>query len=187
MSIEDEFHRVCDKAKKLKYPDDWLLVSAFIADRIAGGKLAIVGGLVVGVYTRGQYITGDVDASSPVADDVKQKLLKLGFEREGRHLIYPELNYLLEIPSSWIGRQKVVPVEIGGYKVDLLSPEDIIVDRLCAYKFWKSQTDFSQAAMVLAAQRERIDEKYLQARAREEEVEDAYKKLKSKLEKAGAL
>lgn len=187
MSIEDEFRRVCEKAKKLKYPDDWLLISAFIADRVAGGKFTLVGGIVVGVYTRGRYITGDVDASSQIADDVIQKLLKLGFERVGRHLIYPKLNYLLEIPSSWLGKRKVLPVEIGGYKVDLLSPEDIIIDRLCAYKFWKSQTDFGQAAMVFAAQQERIDEKYLQARARGEGVEDAYKKLKSELIKLKAI
>lgn len=183
MSIEEEFRQVCEKAKKLKCPDDWLLISAFIADKIAGGKLVLVGDIVVGIYTRGQYITGDVDASCTVADEVKQKLLKLGFERVGRHLVYPELNYLLEMPSSWLGKRKVVPVEVGDYKVDLLSPEDIIVDRLCAYKFWKSQTDFSQAAMVFAAQQERIDENYLQARAREEGVEDAYKKLKSELRK----
>jgi hypothetical protein len=74
-------------------------------------------------------------------------------------------------------------VEIGGYKIDLLSPEDLIVDRLCAYKFWKSQTDFTQAALVLAAQRERVNVEYLQTRAREEGVEDVYKELEKKLKK----
>ena len=183
MSVKEEFSAIREKVKKLKYPDDWLLLSAFISTRLARGKLMLVGGFAVGVYTRGQYITGDIDAACPIPDEVKTKLLKIGFEPVGRHLAYPELNYMIEIPTGWIGKRKVVPVEIGGYKVDLLSPEDLIVDRLCAYKFWESQTDFVQAAMVLAAQRERIDENYLQMRAREEDVEDAYKKLEAELRK----
>ena len=187
MSVKEEFIRVCKRAKKLRYPDDWLLLSAFIATKVADGKLVLVGGFPVGVYTRGQYITADVDASSPIAEDVKRKLLKLGFKQIGRHLAYSELNYVIEIPSGWIGKRKVLPVEIGGYKIDLLSPEDLIVDRLCAYKFWKSQTDFTQAALVFAAQRERIDGNYLQTRAREDGVEDAYKKLKKEMKKLGQL
>jgi len=183
MSIREEFDRVCERAKKLRYPDDWLLLSAFIATKVAGGKLVLVGGFPVGVYTRGQYITADVDASSPIAEEVKRGLLGLGFEQIGRHLAYPELNYVIEIPSSWVGKRKVVPVEIGGYRVDILSPEDLIVDRLCAYKFWESQTDFTQAALVLAAQRERIDGDYLRSRAREEGVEDVYKKLEKELKR----
>lgn len=183
MSVKEEFARVCKQAKKLKYPDDWLLLSAFIATKVAGGKLVLVGGFPVGVYTRGQYITADVDASSPIAEEIKRKLLRLGFKQIGRHLAYPELNYVIQIPSEWIGKRKVLPVEIKGYKIDLLSPEDLIVDRLCAYKFWKSQTDFTQAALVLAAQRERVDVEYLQTRAREEGVEDVYKELEKKLKK----
>ncbi len=183
MSIEKEFNAVREKAKKLKYPDDWLLLSAFISTKLARGKLVLVGGFAVGVYTRGQYITGDIDAACPISDEVEGKLRKLGFEKVGRHLAYPELNYMIEIPTGWIGKRKVLPVKIASYKVDLISPEDLIVDRLCAYKFWESQTDFAQAAMVLAAQRERIDENYLQMRAREEGVEDAYKKLEAELRK----
>lgn len=183
MSIKKEFDTIREKVKKLKYPDDWLLLSAFISTKLARGEFILVGGFAVGVYTRGQYITGDIDAACPISDEVKAKLRRLGFEKVGRHLAYPELNYMIEIPTGWIGKRKVVPVKIASYKVDIISPEDLIVDRLCAYKFWESQTDFAQAAMVLAAQRERVDEDYLRMRAREEDVEDAYKKLKEELEK----
>lgn len=183
MSIKEEFDEVCEKARKLKYPDDWLLLSAFIATKLARGKLVLVGGFAVGVYTRGQYITGDVDTACTISDEVKAKLRKLGFKQVGRHLAYPELNYMIEIPTGWIGKRKVVPIRIAGYEVDIISPEDLIVDRLCAYKFWESQTDFAQAAMILAAQRERVDKAYLRMRAREDGVEDSYRKLEKELRK----
>lgn len=183
MSIKKEFEAVVEKAKRLKYPDDWLLLSAFISTKLASGKLVLLGGFAVGVYTRGQYITGDVDALCPTSVELKNKLRKLGFEQVGRHLAYPDLNYMIEIPTGWIGRRKVLPLRIAEYEINLISPEDLIVDRLSAYKFWDSQTDFTQAAMVFAAQRERIDNDYLRMRAREEDVMDAYKKLITELRK----
>jgi len=50
--------------------------------------------------------------------------------------------------------------------------EDLIIDRLCACKFWDSVYDCGQAKMLARAYKKKLDKNYLQDRAKEEEVTD---------------
>jgi hypothetical protein len=55
--------------------------------------------------------------------------------------------------------------------------EDMIVDRLAAWQFWRSTTDGASAFLIWKAQRERLDLKRLESLGRRRKVESAYKKL----------
>ena len=48
----------------------------------------------------------------------------------------------VEFPGSAIQpHEKTAMLDLGGFSVLTLSPEDMIIDRLAAWQFWNSTTD----------------------------------------------
>src|SRR2546422_1048270 len=84
--------------------------------------------------------------------------------------------------SRFRNAQSVVPrprnfekariIHAGPYQVRIVGVEDLIIDRLAAAKFWKSQVDLEQAKALWKGFRKQIDLQYLRRTAREEKVED---------------
>ena len=58
-----------------------------------------------------------------------------------------------------------------------LSPEDMIVDRLAAWQFWRSTTDGASALLVWRAQEKRLDRTRLAALADIRGVQSALARL----------
>jgi len=56
--------------------------------------------------------------------------------------------------------------------VKVVGVEDLIIDRLAAAKFWRSERDAEQASALFQGFMDRLDIEYLRRRAREENVED---------------
>ncbi len=54
----------------------------------------------------------------------------------------------------------------------MISVEDLIIDRLCGCKFWKSEYDCEHAGMLFASYKTKLDMEYLKERARAEDVSD---------------
>ena len=133
----------------------------------------VVGGHAVEYYTAGDYATVDIDlagASEPVAE----VLGAWGFSREGRHWLDESLRLLIEVPGSRPGPEElahVVAVRIAFVTVYVLGIEDVVVDRLCAAKFWDDADSALWAGTMLSVARE-LDVGYLRRRAREEDVLD---------------
>lgn len=137
----------------------------------------LVGGGLVELLTEGTYVTGDLDVvGNP--DTIGSLLEGAGFERTGRHFLDEELGLTVEIVSPALdpGRQ-TERIRWRGFTLVVLSLEDLIVDRLCAAKFWGSDTDREQASIVLEAHRERVDDERLRERAEEEQVLDLLEEL----------
>lgn len=140
-------------------------------------RAVLVGGALVEFYTRGAYVTGDVDLIGE-KDAVRRLLAPAGFQEEGRYFFRDDLGIVAEVPSSTRrASETVVESEFEGYRVPMVSVEDAIVDRLLAAKYWRSPTDWEQSILLFRAQRNAIDADVLRKKARVNEVEDKVDEL----------
>ena len=81
----------------------------------------------------------------------------------------------MQIVSSYPSYvEKARTISINGYKVSVVGVEYLIVDRLVAAKYWRSnpKLDVEQAYVLLNEFRKGLDQKYLERRASEEKVAD---------------
>jgi len=142
----------------------------------------LVGGAAVSFYTAGNYATADIDLCydsiflSPV-------LLENGFRKEGRYWINEKLKIILECPGSETP-EKINCVELSnGDRVFVSSLEDMIIDRLCGFKFWEYVLDGEWARIMLSSETSQVslDFEYLEKRAVHEDVLDVLNRFKAEL------
>jgi hypothetical protein len=154
-------------------------VAAWIQSLYPSAPPILVGGAAVELYTGGAYTTGDLDFVGSVPATVSKALEEAGFRREGRHWIHEKEELFVEFPGSQIGAdERTAVLDVGGTAVLTLSPEDMIVDRLAAWQFWRSTTDGASAFLIWKAQKDRLDLKRLQSLAQRRKVEKGYEKLR---------
>ncbi len=138
----------------------------------------LVGGAAVELYTGGAYTTGDFDFVGDVSESVGRDLEKAGFKREGRHWVHAEAELFVEFPGSAIQEhERTAMLDLEGVSVLTLSPEDIIIDRLAAWQFWRSTTDGASAFLIWMAQQERLNRKRLAILAEMRGVQRALSRL----------
>jgi hypothetical protein len=147
--------------------------------RRGGERPIIVGGEAVELYTQGRYTTGDIDLKGrkEVLEDV---LAEWGFIKEGR--VWASKEYSLYV--DWLGssldegaeaerRTNIIALDEEN-EIRVVSFEDLIVDRLCAAKYWNDQDSLVWARTLLEVVRRAggPDSQYLTARAEQEKVTD---------------
>lgn len=134
----------------------------------------LVGGAAVEIFTGGAYTTGNLDFVGSVPKSIEAVLESNGFKKAGRHWIHREGQVFLEFPGSSLGAgERHVRYTAFGHDVDLVSIEDLLVDRLGAWEDWKSGIDGANAFVLYRTCRDEIDHVRLQARAEEEGFETA--------------
>lgn len=151
-----------------------LAIAAVLGDalRPLGAELIVVGGAAVEIYTHGGYSTDDLDLVGPSGPAVSAVLESLGFRRLGKDFIHDALHLYVEFPSATLApNMRSAVLRTGKRTVTLVSREDLIIDRLCAYKFWRSAIDGVNALLLL--EDGRLDETHLHLRAAQEDVADA--------------
>ena len=115
-----------------------------------GQEPILVGGAAVEFYTHGAYTTRDIDMVAPGGPKLIDIMTRLGFDRMGKDFIHRTLNIYIEFPSAFLSQGETASIiEIDGIKLEIISIEDLIVDRLCAYKFWKSGIDGVNAMILM--------------------------------------
>lgn len=134
----------------------------------------LIGGSAVELYTLGAYTSGDLDFAGEVPPDVARALATAGFVKQGRHWIHEKGRVLLEFP----GRRSNDPegareIEAAGARVLVLAPEDLLVDRLAAWKFWRSEVDAVNALLIWWSCGKRLRRHRLDRLASSEDVSDA--------------
>lgn len=141
----------------------------------------IVGGQAVEFYTSGGYSTLDIDilCELPISE-IDSVLKPLGFEREGKYWTYPGSKLAIEVPSgplagSW---DRVTEVTIEGLEAYIIGIEDIIVDRLNRYKYWREFDDEEWIIGMIYVNYEDIYWDYLYKKAGEEGTTDELKRFK---------
>lgn len=148
-----------------------------------GHRPILVGGAAVAYYTQGAYVTADIDFVTPHSQALIKRMQDLGFEKFGKDFVHPELDFYVEFPGSELGPTEAFQVsEFTKVPVRVISLEDLIVDRLCAFKFWHSALDGVNALLLL--EQEGFEETRLISRAKEEKVLDALKDLRVFYEKS---
>jgi len=139
----------------------------------------LVGGAAVEVFTGGAYTTGDLDFVGAVPALVRTTLEANGFKRKGRHWIHEGAEIFLEFPGEALDpKEKSIRHEAFGFDLVLVSLEDLLVDRLGAWAYWKSGVDGANAYMLYRICREQIDDDRLTNRAREAGFESALAALR---------
>ena len=142
-----------------------------------GRRAVLVGGALVSFYTNGAYTTADVDLVGD-REAVASLLRGAGFEESGRYFADKTLGLVVEVPGAVLRpTETVLMATVEGYAVPLLAPEDALVDRLLAAKYWKSVTDWEQAILLWATLRDRFEAADLRRKAEANEVADLLDEL----------
>lgn len=141
----------------------------------------IVGGEAVEIYTNGQYTTGDIDIKGNLSC-IAEILEDAGFHRNHGVFYHSELDLAID----WLGgnleqgeeaENRAINIKVREkLYIRVISVEDLIVDRLCAAKFWADK-ESEQWAKILWEVKSDLDMGYLLKRASEEDVEDITKEL----------
>jgi len=160
-----------------------MLLLGYVSERMARRKASVflVGGQAVETYTGGVFTTGDIDITTTDTRGTEALLEKLSFVKEGMIWVSVRLGMAVHLVASYPRRSiRHRTFEVDGYLVKVVGVEDLIVDRLCAAKFWRSERDAEQAKALIEVFRESIDDGYLEELARAENVYDSLSQAKSR-------
>jgi hypothetical protein len=122
----------------------------------------VVGGLAVAYWTKGSYLTHDIDVLMPASPRVDERMAALGFEKEGRFWTLPGSDIVFEAPGSALDpgdEQQEVELRSGRH-LALVRVEDLLVHRLEQLLASPSTDTLQQAITLLKApglNRERLD------------------------------
>lgn len=140
----------------------------------------LVGGAAVELYTGGAYVTGDLDFVGYMTDSVAERLQEEGFRRKGRHWVHEKGGVFIEIPAHSFDRVvRVDSFRLGERMIRILSPEDMLVDRLAAWRFWKSSLSGVNAYLIWRERGDELDLEWLARLAKLEHLEEALESLEN--------
>lgn len=163
-----------------------LILAAWLNAALAaiGGRVVVVGGSALEFYTQGEYATADLDLVSVDRVLIGQRLEELAFVHSGRYWVADELNLVVEVPDDTLkvggtpgDWERVTSVEVPGIgAATIIGPEDLLVDRLLAARYWNDQASLHWARALLRywgaepTEALMLDRAYLEALARREGV-----------------
>jgi len=147
----------------------------------------IIGGCALSYYSREVYFTSDIDLAYADREALDSVLKSIVFEKKGRYWINEELKMAVEAPASILIEEEapMETVEIGeGLQCIIIGIEDLIIDRLNAYKHWKSEIDGEMVELLMNRYFDEIDWSYLEKKASkpENDILVELKDLKSKVQ-----
>jgi hypothetical protein len=151
------------------------------------GRVVIVGGFAVELYSGGVYRTGDIDfvIHTTRPEEAYRIFIELaaaaGWRKVSRVYEGPGALYLDLVGYLYTGRVK--KFYVCGSKVYVQSPEDAVVSSLNACVYWDSPADCERAASILAAQWSYIDWTYLRELAERDGVVKKLEELIGKIQR----
>jgi hypothetical protein len=128
--------------------------------REAGVTVTLTGGGCVTIWSRGKYVSYDLDFIEEGIvrrKTIRDALAPLGFQEKGRHFVHPRAKFFVEFPNGplMVGAQRIEQVALRETSVGslrLLSPTDSVKDRLAAFFHWNDRQSMEQAVLVAQAQ-----------------------------------
>ena len=155
------------------------LAAAVIQDafRRAGLSATLVGGGAIEFYSPGGYVTGDLDfiVETYARERVDAVLTLLGLEQRGRHWVRGDL--FVEVPGSWLS-DPADEFPVGPFLLRVIRKEYLVGERIVGFRHWKSWAYGQQAAQMIAAFGDELDESVVRAWLKREGAEDAFDLLK---------
>jgi hypothetical protein len=175
MDFLENLSKELDNAAQLKDPvERSMTIASILAEalRSIGRDPVLVGGAAVEFYTQGGYSTADIDMVAEGGSDLFRVMSALGFERFGKDFKDIKRAIYVEFPGSSLkASERVDTIAVGRRTLRVISIEDLIVDRLNAYKFWRSGIDGLNTLLLL--EMGAPNQARLLQRARQEDVADA--------------
>ena len=167
-------------------------LAAYVQSHLREKGIIVIlsGGAVVGIYSKGQYVSKDIDlVNAQFASDerIEQAMQELGFQRvgkHGRHFEHPESEQVVEFPPGplTLGDAKVEELNeiqfITG-RLSTLTPTDCVKDRLAHFYYWKDLQCLKQAIMV--AREHSVDLESIKEWSKKEGMESKYKEFFERL------
>jgi hypothetical protein len=147
----------------------------------------VIGGLALSYYTREVYFTADIDLAYSDREALDEVLTEIDFEKKGRYWVNEDLKIAVEVPVGVLVEENA-PLEIVDLGPELqckiIGIEDLIIDRLNACKYWKSEIDCEMAELLVVRYLKELDWDYLEEKARKPENDLIQKldELKTKAE-----
>lgn len=128
----------------------------------------VIGGCALSYYSREVYFTSDIDLSYSDIEALDEVLSEIGFKKEGRYWINEGLKIAIEVPAGvLVGEESPAEiVELGeGMICRIIGIEDLVIDRLNACKYWKSEIDCEMVELLLFRYFKEMDWSYLEKKA----------------------
>lgn len=189
VTIEDILS-IQDPVKKRAY---FIALISSEIKKLGGNPPIVVGGEALEIYTQGSYTTGDIDIKAP-KELISRVLQNFNFKNVGRLWINEELDIYID----WLGdsldegkeaEDRVVEIELSeGLYLRVISIEDLIIDRLNAYKRWSDQDSKMWVEILFEIAdsiNHSIDWQYLKRRSSEENIEEIFDELKRRYDQKG--
>jgi hypothetical protein len=122
----------------------------------AGITAVLSGGAAVMAYTSNQYASRDLDfVTSASLEDLEKAISPLGFSRRHRtrYFQHPNTEFFVEFPAGplTVGNELVrswgrISTQYGN--LHILTPTQVVKDRLAAYFHWNDRQALDQATWV---------------------------------------
>jgi hypothetical protein len=128
----------------------------------------IIGGCALSYYSREVYFTSDIDLAYADREALNAALKSIGFEKKGRYWMHEGLKVVIEAPASVLSGQDspLEVVELGeGLQCSIIGIEDLVMDRLNAFKHRKSEIDREMVELLIRRYKNDLDWSYLEEKA----------------------
>lgn len=139
----------------------------------------VIGGLALSYYTREVYFTADIDLAYSDRKALDSALKEIGFKKRGRYWVNNILSLAIEVPVGVLVSEDspLEIVELGpGLRCQIIGLEDLIIDRMNACKYWKSEIDCEMVELLIRKYIRELDWEYLRKRASQPE-KDTWQEL----------
>ena len=161
-------------------------IAAYVQSELRKANIFVVlsGGAAVGIYSKGDYVSKDIDlvnARFAKWEKIDQVMKSLGFQSVGRHYEHPESEHIMEFPPGplTLGDDPVITTAQLSYEtgiLEVLTPTDCVKDRLAHYYHWGDNQCLHQA--ILVAQNYDIDIKEIELWSEEEGHLETFGRIK---------
>jgi hypothetical protein len=145
----------------------------------------VIGGCALSYYSREVYFTADIDLAYSDREALDKVLKNIGFVKQGRYWVSKDLKMAVEVPASAIEKSPVEVVELGNELwCRIIGIEDLIIDRLNACKYWKSEADCEMVELLIKRYKDELDWTYIEEKAGlpENNILQELKEIKGKQE-----
>jgi predicted nucleotidyltransferase len=150
-------------------------------------RVTVVGGSIVAFLTAGHYTTADVDIVAKNPEKVRQVLEDIGFKRvDSNRFVHEKLGMIIDYMGQEPLAERLDTIKIKEVEVDIISIEDILVDRL---KMLDKGIDVEKSntlvKIIVYLLEKQLDEEYLRNRLIKENLWDLWTRIKAEVDEYG--